>query len=90
MHHRTSINDRNDRRLHRSKLSKSNVGAKFIPSDSLWDKWLPRLSHFSQFGLFIFTVGTIYFTVIPLYQKALLEEAIAKKEIELRKQLRRW
>lgn len=84
MHHRTPINDRNDRRLHRSKLSKSNIGAKFISSDSLWDKWLPRLSHLSQFGLFLFTVGTIYFTVIPLYQKALLEEAIAKKEIELK------
>ena len=48
------------------------------------DIWLPRLSHIAQFGLFIFTVGTIYFTVIPLYQKALLDEAIAKKEVELK------
>lgn len=47
------------------------------------DTWLQRLSHLSQFGLFLFTVGTIYFTVIPLYQKALLDEAIAKKEIDL-------
>ena len=45
---------------------------------------MPRLSHLSQFGLFLFTVGTIYFTVIPLCQKALLEEAIAKKEMELK------
>ena len=48
------------------------------------DVWLLRLSHFSQFGLFLFTVGAIYFTVIPLYQKALLDEAIAKKEVELK------
>lgn len=47
------------------------------------DVWLPRLSHFAQFALFLLTVGGFYFTVLPLYQKALLEEAIAKKEIEL-------
>lgn len=29
------------------------------------------------------TVGGLYFTVLPLYQKALLDEAIARKEIEL-------
>ncbi len=48
------------------------------------DVWLQRLSHFSQFGLFLFTIWAIYFTVIPLYQKALLDEAIAKKEVELK------
>ena len=48
------------------------------------DIWLQRLSHISQLGLFIFTAGAIYFTVIPLYQKAFLEEAIAKKEVELK------
>jgi len=48
------------------------------------DVWLQRLSHLSQFGLLLFTVGAIYFTVIPLYQKALLDEAIAKKEGELK------
>lgn len=47
------------------------------------DMWLPRLSHLAQFGLFLFTIGSLYFTVLPLYQKALLEEAIAKKEVEL-------
>lgn len=47
------------------------------------DVWLPRFSHFAQFGLFLITVWGLYFTVIPLYQKALLDEAIAKKEIEL-------
>ena len=48
------------------------------------DVWLQRLSHLSQFGLFLFTVWTIFFTVIPLYQKALLDEAIAKKEVEVK------
>lgn len=49
------------------------------------DVWLPRISYFSQFGLFAFTIGSLYFTVLPLYQKAVLEEAIARKEIELKK-----
>jgi len=53
-------------------------------SKTFFDIWLPRLSHFSQFGLFIFTVGAMYFTVLPLYQKALLEEAVARKEVELK------
>lgn len=52
--------------------------------DSRTDKWLQRLSHLSQFGLFLITIATIYFTVLPLYQKALLDEAIARKEIELK------
>lgn len=45
---------------------------------------MPRLSHLAQFGLFLFTLGSLYFTVLPLYQKALLDEAIAKKELELK------
>lgn len=47
------------------------------------DVWLPRISHFSQFGLFVVTIGALYFTVLPLYQKAVLEEAIARKEVQL-------
>jgi len=47
------------------------------------DVWLVRASHIAQFGLFLITAGTIYFTVIPLYQKALLDEQIARREIEL-------
>lgn len=72
----------------RSQLRSSASKALYFikPKDSMakLDIWLPRLSHIAQFGLFIFTVGTIYFTVIPLYQKALLDEAIAKKEVELK------
>jgi hypothetical protein len=48
------------------------------------DVWLPRMSHFAQFGLFLFTIFSLYFTVLPLYQKALLDEAIARKELELK------
>ncbi|SFM12690.1 hypothetical protein [Nitrosomonas communis] len=50
----------------------------------LIDIWLQRLSYIAQFGLFLLTIGTIYFTVIPLYQKALLDEAIAKQEVKLK------
>ncbi len=60
------------------------AGVTVAPREPHWiDVWLPRLSHIAQFGLFVFTLGSIYYTVIPLYQKALLEEAIAKKETDL-------
>ena len=55
-----------------------------IHKSNRFDIWLKRLSHFSQIGLFLFTAWALYFTVIPLYQKAILDEAIAKKEIELK------
>lgn len=48
------------------------------------DVWAPRLSHLAQFGLFLVTVGSLYFVVLPLYQKSALEEAIARKETELK------
>lgn len=48
------------------------------------DVWLPRISYLAQFGLFLFTIFSLYFTVLPLYQKALLDEAIARKEFELK------
>lgn len=55
-----------------------------LQSEIHWlDVWLPRISHFSQFGLFAATISGFYFTVLPLYQKAVLEEAIPRKEIEL-------
>jgi hypothetical protein len=49
-----------------------------------FDNWLSRLSQFAQILLAIVTLGTIWYTVIPLYQKAVLEEAIARKEFELK------
>lgn len=47
------------------------------------DLWIGRLSQIAQIGLFAVTVVTIYFTVIPLYQKAALEESIARANSEL-------
>lgn len=52
--------------------------------DKRIDLWVSRLGNISQFGLLAITIAGLYFTVIPLYQKALLEEAIAKKEVELK------
>lgn len=62
--------------------------ASYHPPTTSWlDVWLPRVSYISQFGLLLLTVGGLYFTVLPLYQKALLDEAIARKEIELQQTL---
>jgi hypothetical protein len=48
------------------------------------DVYLQRSSHVSQIVLCIFTGWALIYTVIPLYQKALLDEAIAKKQVELK------
>jgi hypothetical protein len=44
---------------------------------------LQRGSHLAQAGLFILTIFTLFYTVIPLYQTAGLQEAIARQEKEL-------
>lgn len=49
------------------------------------DLWLSRLSHIAQFGLFAFTLAFSYFTVLPIYQKSVLEESLAKRELQLAK-----
>ena len=54
-----------------------------IPSTRI-DIWISRVASISQILIVLLTVGGFYFTVLPLYQKALLDEAIARKEIELR------
>ena len=51
--------------------------------NSALDVWLQRASHIAQTALFLLTLGTLYFTVLPLYQKALLDEQIAQKELRL-------
>jgi hypothetical protein len=55
-----------------------------LPKESQVDIWLSRLSHFSQIGLLIVAVFGYVYTVIPVYQKSLLDEQIAKKELELK------
>lgn len=47
------------------------------------DKFLVRLSHISQIGLLLAAIFTIWYTVIPLYGKAILEEQISQKTLEL-------
>lgn len=48
------------------------------------DIWLPRLANFTQVALLLLTTAGFYLTVLPLYQKALLDEAFARKEVELK------
>lgn len=50
----------------------------------LCDKWLGRLSHASQILLCVFSAWALYYTVIPLYKIATLEEKIAQRELELK------
>jgi hypothetical protein len=47
------------------------------------DMWLVRGSHLAQFGLFLLTLWALFYTVIPLYRTAALEEQIARRETEL-------
>lgn len=54
------------------------------PAPHKLDVWLPRLSNIAQVVLLGLTAGAFYLTVLPLYQKALLDEAFARKEIELK------
>lgn len=46
------------------------------------DIYLSRCSQLVQIGLFVTTLLTIYYTVIPLYKSAQLEESLARKEAE--------
>ncbi|ACT13859.1 MULTISPECIES: hypothetical protein [Pectobacterium] len=53
-------------------------------TNNKFDLWLVRGSYIAQIGLLFITVFTIFYTVIPLYQNATLQESISKKEIELK------
>lgn len=48
------------------------------------DLYLSRISHLSQFVLVAFAIFGYFYTVRPIYQKELLSEDIAKKEVELK------
>ncbi|WP_212734565.1 hypothetical protein [Citrobacter sp. wls714] len=54
-----------------------NVNTKF-------DLWLVRFSYIAQIAILFITVFTLFYTVIPLYQNAALQESIAKKEFEMK------
>lgn len=47
------------------------------------DTYLSRISHVSQFVLVAFAIFGYFYTVRPIYQKELLSEDIASKQVEL-------
>lgn len=49
---------------------------------SKFDIYLVRAGSLVQIGLFAVALATIYYTVIPLYKAAQMEEALARKELE--------
>lgn len=58
--------------------------ATHTPKPAKIDLWLQRVSGVAQILLSIVTLGTLYFTVVPLYQKAALEETVARLERDLK------
>jgi len=54
------------------------------PPQSRLDLWLVRSGYIAQVGVLVATILGFYFTVIPLYQKAALDELIAQRERDLR------
>lgn len=68
-----------------SKQKKATNNATDSNSPSNFDLYLQRSSHITQVLLCVFTLVGFFFVVLPIYQKDLLEESIASKEIELRK-----
>jgi hypothetical protein len=71
-------------RLRTGRSSKHALGAQSTPSTGHIDAALQRLSHASQLGLLLLAIFGYFYTVLPIYQKSLLDEEIAKKTLELR------
>lgn len=49
------------------------------------DIWSTRAANFSQIGVLALAAFGYFYTVLPVYQKSLLDEEIAKKTLELEK-----
>lgn len=49
------------------------------------DAWLVRLGYLSQIGLLALGAFGLFYTVIPLYQKAVIDEQIAQKTLQLQR-----
>lgn len=49
------------------------------------DTWSTRIANFSQIGVLALAAFGYFYTVLPVYQKSLLDEEIAKKTLELEK-----
>jgi len=58
------------------------VLATSLPNTKI-DQWLVRIANGSQVGLLALAVFGYFYTVLPVYQKSLLDEEIAKKTLEL-------
>lgn len=69
------------RKTNQKKLTSNNSARTRI--DSLLDVWLYRCGNLSQILLGIFTIAGFFFIVVPIYQKELLSESIAKSELRL-------
>lgn len=54
-----------------------------MPENQRVDTYLSRISHISQFTLVVFAIFGYFYTVRPIYQKELLSEDIAVKQVEL-------
>lgn len=63
--------------------STSPSSASVEPPKSKVDTWLVRLANTSQLGLLALAAFGYVYTVLPVYQKSLLDEEIAKKTLEL-------
>lgn len=46
------------------------------------EAWAQALNHISQVGLFALGLAGFFYVVIPVYQKSVLEEAVAKLQVE--------
>lgn len=72
--------------LTKSRKSSKKIIARYKQhaSQASLDIWLARGSHIAQVGLFALTLWALFYTVIPLYKTAALEEQIARREAELK------
>ncbi|MQR00974.1 hypothetical protein [Glaciimonas soli] len=48
-----------------------------------FERVIPLVSHIAQVIIMLLTAGGLYFTVIPLYQKAAVDEQVAKQQLRL-------
>jgi hypothetical protein len=53
-------------------------------SPSSWDSWLSRGASVAQIVGIGLALAGLFYTVIPLYQKAAVDEQLARREVELR------
>ncbi|MEW1780872.1 hypothetical protein AB0305_01610 [Arthrobacter sp. NPDC080086] len=57
--------------------------SRFERALALAERTVPLLSHLAQVGLFALTAWGLFHTVIPLYQKAVVDEQVAKQQVQL-------